>query len=168
MSGKMKQLWKIENVEKKIQKFDDLKIEKLGKAIFGICQQYAQQAKREHTYQNYKGELESSIGVVVLKDRNEIFEWSLSAASGTDPAKGLSDFNDVLQTYIVGRSELPDGTLIPAVGLIGIIFAAAPYAYEIESGLSPLGKVRSKKVLHAFTPNGEFVYTILKTVIDGQ
>ena len=63
-----------------------------------------------------------------MKDLQEVKEWKLIAASGTDPSRGITDFSNVLQEYIIGQSTLPDGTQLPEKGIAGIVFAAAPYA----------------------------------------
>ena len=168
----MKQLWKIDTVEKKIDRSLISKEDKMVNAIFGECVAFAVRAKNGHTYRNYKGELESSVGVVVLKDLNEVKEWQLIASTGTDPSRGLTDFRNVLESYIVGKSTLPDGTQLPAKGIAGIVFAAAPYAGQIEGGMEiaqsewtmEFQGVAGKKVLHDFAPPASEIIQILKTV----
>ena len=71
-----KQKWNIEKVASKIDKKIDKDMDKIVKAIYSKCLAFAKTAKSSHTYKNYKGELESSVGVVVLKDRNELKEWN--------------------------------------------------------------------------------------------
>jgi hypothetical protein len=167
----MKQLWKIEDISKRIDKRTESDINKVVDVLYRECLAFARRAKNEHTYRNYKGELESSVGVVILKDRNEIKEWSAMASDGTDPARGLEDYKDVLSTYILGQESLPDGTSIPANSIAGIVFAAAPYSYEIEFGQNEVEHmmewegIGGKKVLHAFAPTSSEIFTVLKTVI---
>lgn len=129
---------------------------KVADKLFEICKNIAVEAKNGHSYKNYKGELESSIGVVVLIDRSTLYKWDSSATMGTDPAKGISDINNVLSKYIVGKPNLPDGTKIPAKGVVGIVFAAAPYAKKIED--------RKRKVLYDFVPAGDFIFKQIKMV----
>ena len=166
-----KQKWEIEKVESKIDKRLLKDENKIISAIFNECVAFAKRAKNGHTYRNYKGELESSVGVAVLKDRSEIKEWSMLASDGTDPSKGLSDYRDVLEEYIIGKANLPDGTEIPARGIAGIVFAAAPYASMIESGQNELegtmgwSGIGGKKVLNAFAPQKGEILTILKNII---
>ena len=66
------QKWDIEKIESKIDKRLLKDEEKIISAIFKECVAFAKRAKNGHTYKNYKGELESSVGVAVLKDRSEI------------------------------------------------------------------------------------------------
>lgn len=166
-----RQKWDIDDVSKRIDKKIDKDMDKMVKAIYDKCLSFAKTAKSNHTYKNYKGELESSVGVVVLKDRNEIKEWNSMASSGTDPSRGISDFNDVLSSYIIGKDMLPDGTYIPDKSIAGIVFAAAPYASMIENGQnefeSALGISGSggKKVLKAFAPSPSDIFTVLKVII---
>lgn len=166
-----KQKWNIEKVASRIDKKIDKDMDKIVKAIYSKCLAFAKTAKSSHTYKNYKGELESSVGVVVLKDRNEIKEWNSTAATGTDPSRGISDFNDVLSSYIIGKDMLPDGTYIPEQSIAGIVFAAAPYASMIENGQnefeSALGisGFGGKKVLNAFAPSASDIFTVLKVII---
>ena len=170
---KSKQLWNINDVISKIDKKTEADIDATVQVIYAQCLAFAQRAKNEHTYKNYKGELESSVGVVVLKDRNEVKEWSALASDGTDPSRGISDYTDVLSTYILGQAQLPDGTLIPAKSIVGIVFAAAPYAGIIENGEDVPQEewtpdwqgVAGKKVLNAFAPAPEDIFTVLKTII---
>ena len=88
----MKQKWNIGDIQKKIDAFSVSHEEQVVNAIFGECVAFAVRAHNGHTYRNYKGELESSVGVVVLKDLQEVKEWKLIAASGTDPSRGITDF----------------------------------------------------------------------------
>lgn len=169
----MKQKWKIEDIAKKIDTYSISEEEGVVNAIFGECIAFAVRAHNGHTYRNYKGELESSIGVVVLKDLQEVKEWKLIAASGTDPSKGIDDFSNVLQEYIIGKSTLPDGTQLPEKGIAGIVFAAAPYAGIIEGGMeveqstwnTEWQGVAGKKVLHDFAPPAKEILQILKIAI---
>lgn len=156
--GEMKQLWAIPAISGKIHRvaFDD---KKLVDSLFEICTNIANEAKSGHSYRNIKGELESSIGVVILKDREEVLRWSVEAKSGSDPAKGINDLRTLIETNIIGKNELPDGTDIPANGIIGIVFAAAPYSGLVES--------RGRTVLDSFTPDSEYVFSIIKTAIKG-
>lgn len=130
---------------------------KLTDALFDICQEIAAKARSGHTFMNIKGELESSIGVVVLKDREEIKRWDVSSVSGKDPALGIIDFQNALEQFVLGKSELPDGTHIPEFGLAGIVFAAAPYAGTVEA--------RGRTVLDYFKPDTNYVFSIIKTAI---
>ena len=130
---------------------------KLTDALFDICQEIAAKARSGHTFMNIKGELESSIGVVVLKDREEIKRWDVSSVSGKDPALGIIDFQNALEQFVLGKSELPDGTHIPEFGLAGIVFAAAPYAGTVEA--------RGRTVLDYFKPDAGYVFSIIKTAI---
>ena len=45
--------------------------EKYSKAIMAICRR-AIKAHSSHSYKNIKGQLESSVGIVVLRDRNVV------------------------------------------------------------------------------------------------
>lgn len=160
--GKMIQGWSMATIKKTISDGAEFKRgsaneNSVVKVLYDACLDVARRAKAEHGYRNIKGELESSIGVVILKDRRSIKRWSLLAASGRDPSRGLRDIKDVISKYIIGRSSLPDGTAIPEKGIVGIVFAAAPYAGIVEG--------RGRKVLDAFKPNGEQIYSILKTII---
>lgn len=157
--GKMIQKWTMPNVVAKLNKATAVAFEegKLTDSLFEICLEVAINARLDHTYRNVKGELESSIGVVVLKDRKDIERWDIQADSGSDPARGVADFRDAFEKYIIGKSELPNGTHIPELGLIGIVFAAAPYAGLVES--------RGKTVLDSFTPDAEYVFSIIKSAI---
>jgi len=167
----MKQLWKIENISKRIDKRTESDINKVVNILYKKCLSFARRAKNKHTYKNYKGELESSVGVVILKDRNEIKEWSAMSSDGTDPTRGLEDYKDVLSTYILGKESLPDGTFIPANSIVGIVFAAAPYSYAVETGQTDIehmlgrGGLGGKKVLNSFTPTSSEIFKVLKTVI---
>ena len=169
----MKQKWNIGDIQKKIDAFSVSHEEQVVNAIFGECVAFAVRAHNGHTYRNYKGELESSVGVVVLKDLQEVKEWKLIAASGTDPSRGITDFSNVLQEYIIGQSTLPDGTQLPEKGIAGIVFAAAPYAGIVEGGMevdqstwtTEWQGVAGKKVLHDFAPPANEILQILKVAI---
>lgn len=159
--GSMTQKWTIPQIAVRLDKkveavFDE---GKLIDSIFDICQDFAIKARDGHTYMNIKGELESSIGIVVLKNREEIKRWDVSSKSGKDPALGIIDFQNALEKYILGKSELPDGTHIPEIGIAGIVFAAAPYSGLVES--------RGRTVLDAFKPESGYVFEIIKTAIKG-
>ncbi len=163
--GTMSQQWKIDDISKKIGTVVNNSLENMTQAIYMKCLEFAALAKSAHTYRNYKGELESSVGVVVLKDREEVKEWKSMADTGTDPSLGISDFTSTLQEYVIGKATLPDGTEIPPKGITGIVFAAAPYAGYVESGegMGLWGRGgMPKKVLNAFAPKGEDVFRILK------
>lgn len=157
--GSMKQLWTLPQIEVKLNKATEVAFDegKLTDSLFNICQEIAAKARAGHTFMNIKGELESSIGVVVLKDREEIKRWDVSSASGKDPALGIIDFQNALEKFVLGKSELPDGTHIPEIGLTGIVFAAAPYAGTVEA--------RGKTVLDYFKPEPGYVFSIIKTAI---
>lgn len=157
--GAMKQLWSMPNITNRLNKVTAVAFDqgKLTDAIFEICLEVAINARLEHTYRNIKGELESSVGVVVLKDREEITKWDIQADSGVDPARGIEDFKNALEEFVLGKSELPDGTRIPEKGIIGIVFAAAPYAGLVES--------KGRTVLDSFTPESGYVFSIIKTAI---
>lgn len=155
----MIQRWTIPNVIAKLGKATAVAFDegKLTDSLFEICLEVAINARIGHSYRNIKGELESSIGVVILKDRTAIERWDIQADSGSDPAKGVADFKNAFEEFILGKSELPDGTHIPEIGLIGIVFAAAPYAGLVES--------RGRTVLDSFTPDAEYVFNIIKSAI---
>jgi hypothetical protein len=158
--GEMKCLWKLSDVR---LQFNDLKEGKLNETelidgLYKIGVDMARKAKSEHTYKNIKGELESSIGVVIVRNRREIVRWSVLSKSGSDPAKGLADMQACLQTSILGKAELPDGTQIPESGYAAIVFAAAPYSAAVEY-------YRGKKVLLSFSPSDAYVFSVLKSVI---
>ena len=164
----MKQLWKIEDIQNRIAKRINTDMDRITDTIYNQCLTFAAVAKTAHSYDNYKGELQSSVGVVILKDRNEVKNWSSIASDGTDPARGIADFNEVLNDYIVGHENLPDGTEIPMLGIVGIVFAAAPYAGNVESGegMGLWGRGGTPKtVLNAFAPKGGYIYTLLKTIV---
>ncbi len=165
------QKWNIDNVTSRIDKTIENDEIKICNALYKECVSFAKRAKNGHTYKNYKGELESSVGVVILKDRMEIKEWSMISSDGTDPSLGLNDFRSALEEYIVGHSELPDGTYIPEKSIVGIVFAAAPYASIIENGQNELeglmgwSGIGGKKVLNAFAPSSEDILTVLKNIV---
>ena len=150
----MKQLWNMNQIRDKISSVIVGSDEKFAEAIYQICVSSAQRAKKEHTYRNIKGQLESSVGVVVLKDREEIMKWYLLASEGSQPDLGIMNIRDTVQNQIIGKSTLPNGQFIPQKGVVGIVFAAAPYAGYVE------GKNR-KKVLTDFVPDGQMVISIL-------
>ena len=156
--GEMIQKWNIDDVTRPLQAFLDGGLsDKYYDAIFDICRDAAASAHRAHSYRNIKGQLESSVGVVVIRDRKYVQAWALKATSGSDPAKGLNDMNELISTKILGKSQLPDGQIIPKKGVIGIVFAAAEYASYIQD-------VRGRTVLHDFMPEADEVFRILKTV----
>lgn len=155
--GEMMQEWSIDDVQSKINNATGNEfMMKVAENIFRECVLFAKAAKNGHTYNNYSGELESSVGVIVLKDRSEIMQWSLLASSGSDPAEGLQDMRNFLYDEIIGKSELPDGTNIPALSVVGIVFAAAPYAGDVES--------RGRKVLIDFAPSADRILKVIKEV----
>jgi len=156
----MIQKWTLPQVISKLNKKTEVAFDegKLTDALFDICKEIAEKAQSIHTYRNVKGELESSIGIVILKNREEIIKWeNLQATSGTDPARGLSDFKHALDEFIIGKSELPDGTHIPEIGIVGIVFAAAPYAGIVET--------KGRTVLDSFTPDASEVFSFIKMAI---
>lgn len=157
--GAMTQKWTVPQIEVKLNKATEVAFNegKLTDDLFEICQDIAAKARAGHTFMNIKGELEASIGVVVLKDREEIKRWDVSSVSGKDPALGIIDFQNALEEFILGKSELPDGTHIPEIGLAGIVFAAAPYAGIVES--------RGRTVLDYFKPDPSYVFSVIKTAI---
>ena len=155
--GKMTCNWKLGDVRKTIDFVIEKDLKKVEDELFNVCLDTAKSAKDGHTYKNYKGQLESSIGVIILKNRQEVTQWSLVASSGSDPEKGLQDIKNIISEKIVGKQSLPDGTFIPSNSLVGIVFAAAPYAGEVQG--------RGRTVLDAFAPSDNYVLTILKTVI---
>ena len=155
--GKMTCNWKLGDVRKTIDFVIEKDLKKVEEELFNVCLSTAKSAKDGHTYKNYKGQLESSIGVIILKNRQEVTQWSMVASSGYDPAKGLQDIKNLIYDKIVGKHSLPDGTFIPSNSLVGIVFAAAPYAGEVQG--------RGRKVLIDFAPSDSYILTILKTVI---
>lgn len=155
--GEMSQTWTIKDIENSINKQTEIYMKKFEDRIYSICLDTAKRAKDEHDYNNYSGELESSVGFVILKDLQEVRQWSLMASSGTSPMEGLQDIRNLVYDEIVGKSKLPDGTILPKKGLVGVVFAAAPYAAEVEGN--------NRKVLIDFAPSSSYVLTILKTVI---
>ena len=155
--GKMKQMWRIGDVRSKINNTLDASYEKVEKELYDICLDAAQRARNEHDYNNYKGQLESSIGFVILKNRQEVKHWGIAAKSGSDPGLGLQDIRNLIYDKIIGKHSLPDGTEIPSKSIVGIVFAAAPYAGTVES--------YGRKVLIDFAPNDSSIFRILKTVI---
>ena len=155
--GKMTCNWKLGDVRKTIDFVIEKDLKKVEEELFNVCLSTAKSAKNGHTYNNYKGQLESSIGVIILKNRQEVTQWSMVASSGYDPAKGLQDIKNLIYDKIVGKHSLPDGTFIPSKSLVGIVFAAAPYSGDVQG--------RGRKVLDAFPPSDNYILTILKTVI---
>ena len=155
--GKMTCNWKLGDVRKTIDFVIEKDLKKVEEELFNLCLSTAKSAKDGHTYKNYKGQLESSIGVIILKNRQEVSQWSLVASSGSDPARGLNDIKKLIYDKIVGKDSLPDGTFIPSKSLVGIVFAAAPYSGEVEG--------RGRKVLIDFAPSDSYVLTILKSII---
>lgn len=166
--GEMRQQWKIKDVSDKLDAIAGTGTatssvsgayseERMIDAIYGICLDVATKAKNDHTYHNQKGELESSIGIVVLKNRTEIKRWELLASSGSDPAIGLRDLNASLESQVIGKDSLPNGTPIPNEGIIGIVMAGAPYAGYVE--------MKGRTVLHSFVPEPSYVFSILKSVM---
>ena len=157
----MRQQWSMVDIQIKFASVRN-QFEESGDAteeIYQVCLDMANRAKQGHTYRNVKGELESSVGVVVLKDRNEVvrYTYSMMASSGSDPSLGIADFRNVLTNYLVGKSELPDGTHIPSKGVVGIVFAAAPYAGIVEA--------KGREVLNDFAPESGYVFSIIKTAL---
>lgn len=155
--GKMTCNWKLGDVRKTIDFVIEKDLKKVEDELLNICLSTAKSAKDGHTYKNYKGQLESSVGVIILKNRQEVTQWSLVASSGSDPEKGLQDIKNLIYNKIVGKHSLPDGTFIPSKSLVGIVFAAAPYSGEVQG--------RGRKVLDDFPPSDNYILTILKTVI---
>lgn len=155
--GKMTCNWKLGDVRKTIDFVIEKDLKKVEEELFNVCLSTAKSAKDGHTYKNYKGQLESSIGVIILKNRQEVTQWSMVASSGSDPARGLQDIKNLIYNKIVGKHSLPDGTFIPSKSLVGIVFAAAPYSGEVQG--------RGRKVLIDFAPSDSYILTILKTVI---
>lgn len=157
--GQMTQLWKMADVKQRLNVVGQgsYKDTEMIDAIYGVCVDTARRAKDGHNYRNIKGELESSVGVVIVKDRHEIVRWMVLAQSGTDPALGIADMKRCVEGQILGKERLPDGTDIPAKGIAGIVFAAAPYAGDVEA--------RRKKVLIDFAPSSNFVFSIIKSVV---
>ena len=155
--GKMIQKWRINDIDKQI--FSKLYKDEFSviNKLYDVCMEVAVKAKNNHDYNNYSGELESSVGFIILKDTNEVKQWFMMASSGTDPSEGLNDIKSLVYDDIVGKYELPDGTMIPRIGIAGIVFAAAKYASTVEE--------RNRKVLIDFTPSSQYVLTILKTII---
>lgn len=160
--GQMKQLWSINDIRQSINVVSSgsYKEAEMIESIYGVCVDVANAAKSGHDYRNIKGELESSIGVVILKDRQEVVRWSVLAKSGSDPYLGLEDMRRCLEEKIIGKSEIQDvdQTIhIPEKGITGIVFAAAPYASAVEA--------RGKKVLIDFAPSSEYVFQVIKSVV---
>lgn len=157
--GSMRQLWTLPNVTAKLNKVTSIAFDegKLIDALFDICKGVAEAARAGHSYRNIKGELEASTGAVVIKDRIENKRWDVSSTSGVDPGRGIMDFQNALEKYVLGKAELPDGTQIPEKGLIGIVFAAAPYAGLVES--------KGRTVLSEFEPESSWVFSILKSAM---
>lgn len=156
----MIQKWTMPNVVSKLNKKIEVAFDegKLVDTLFNICKEIAEKAQSIHTYRNIKGELESSIGIVILKNREEIIKWeNLEATSGKDPARGIADFKKGLSEFIIGKSELPDGTHIPEIGIVGIVFVAAPYAGIVET--------KGRTVLDSFTPDASEVFSFIKMAI---
>ena len=145
--------WNIPDIRSKINGFTKSKEEAEIEAIYDVCVNFAKVAKDQHRYRNYKGQLESSVGVVVLKNLKSIKKWTILASVGTDPSLGINDFNSSLP-YIVGQNTLPNGIVIPKIGIVGIVFAAAPYSKIVED--------RGRRVLLPFAPNASTVFEILK------
>ena len=168
--GKMIQQWKMKDVQQRLNAFvqgesisfnGSYNEQEMVDKIYGICLDLASKAKSGHDYINRKGELESSIGVVVIKDRRIVERWNVQASSGTDPARGIEDIRRVIDGQILGKSELPDGTNIPNKGIVGIVFAAAPYSGYVEGKQG--GAHRS--VLLDFAPSSGYVFQIIKSVV---
>ena len=157
--GEMKQMWKISDIKQRLKPVREgkYKEEEMIDALFGVGTDMARKAKSEHNYQNRKGQLESSIGVVIVKNRRELVRWSVLATSGSVPALGIRDMERCLSSQILGKSEFPDGTEIPAQGLACIVFAAAPYAAAVQW--------RKKKVLLDYAPSDAYVFTIINKVV---
>lgn len=154
--GAMKQLWYLKDVQSRFKTAINVRDNEVIAKVFEICVDIAQKAKNNHGYDNYKGELESSVGVVVLKDRMEVAQWKLLAGEGSNPLFGFDDFRNFVYDYLVGKATLPNGAVIPRKGVVGIVFSAAPYAGEVED--------RGRAVLDRFTPGFGFVYQIIKSV----
>jgi hypothetical protein len=168
--GKMTQQWKIGEVKQQLNAFvqgeslslnESYNEQEMIDKIYSICLDLASNAKSEHNYINRKGELESSIGVVVIKDRGIVERWKLQSSSGTDPARGTEDIRRIIDEQILGKSELPDGTNIPNKGIVGIVFAAAPYSGYVEKKHDS-GR---RSVLLDFAPSSDYVFNIIKSVV---
>ena len=160
--GKMIQQWKIKDVQQRLNIVGEgsYKDTEMIEAIYGICVDVATKAKAGHDYKNIKGQLESSIGVVIVKDRREVVRWMVLAKSGTDPALGIEDMRRCVEGQIIGKSQLHDVDRdidIPAKGIAGIVFAAAPYSAAVEE--------KGRKVLLDFAPSSGYVFQIIKSVV---
>ena len=94
--GKMTCNWKLGDVRKTIDFVVEKDLKKVEEELFNVCLSTAKSAKDGHTYKNYKGQLESSIGVIILKNRQEVTQWSMVASSGSDPARGLQDIKNLI------------------------------------------------------------------------
>lgn len=156
--GKMKQLWSIPSIRKDIKEvvFSKEMESKLISELYYICIAAAQTAKNDHSYENYKGELESSTGFIILKNRKENLRWKWIASEGTDPNRGFKDFSQYINTEIRGKSTLPDGSYIPEKSIIAVVVAAAPYAGVVEDN--------GRTVLNDFMPNFSIVHQRIKKV----
>ena len=98
--------WKLGDVRKTIDFVIEKDLKKVEEELFNVCLSTAKSAKDGHTYKNYKGQLESSIGVIILKNRQEVTQWSMVASSGSDPARGLQDIKNLIYNKIVGKHSL--------------------------------------------------------------
>lgn len=65
----MTQQWKMKDVRQRLNVVGEgsYKFEEMRDTLFNICVDIARKAKAGHDYQNIKGQLESSIGVVIVK-----------------------------------------------------------------------------------------------------
>lgn len=155
--GQMIQEWSLKDIEKRLSNVvGDIDMDRLASSLVAICQKAQRAAKDGHSYNNYKGQLESSIGYLILKDRR-IVKWDAYVAEGTAPEKGIMNASRFANSKILGKARLPDGTRIPLKGVIGVVFAAAPYAKEVES--------YGRKVLIDFMPSRGTVYNVIKTTL---
>ena len=109
--GEMKQMWKLTDIKQRLKPVREgkYKEEEMIDALFGIGTDMARKAKSEHDYHNIKGQLESSVGVVIVKNRRELVRWSVLATSGSDPAwVSVIWRNAYHHRYLVNQSFLTE------------------------------------------------------------
>jgi len=149
----MTMLWGLSDIRKDMKEVtSSVKTEKaLIDELYYICLAAAQTAKNEHSYINQKGELESSTGFVILKNRHIKLRWKWLASTGTNPSLGFKDFSNFVTTNLMNKSTLPDGSYIPKKSIIAVVFAAAPYAGAVDD--------KGRTVLSEFMPDWTVVHS---------
>jgi len=107
-----------------ISKFIANKIEKINKAIIDSLKQIGKTAVKNAIqsgdYRDITGNLRSSIGCIILRDSQVIFDYFPKAGKGTEGEKGLRAGRQLAQELI---ADFPKGIVLIVV--VGENYAAA-------------------------------------------